>query len=354
MNIKKLITLLLFSSGLLTSSLYAGPDGNQLFDLNCAACHGSDGSGSIGARLSTIPLSTMTDRYLFNTIRNGRPGRIMPDFNNLSDSQVNSLVAYLREFTNTQDIFLDDYSAQVDPDRGKSLYQQNCLGCHGEDGKSVGDGTGVAISRERDHTYIPPALNNQGFLASADDKQIRHFIRVGNKNLNMPAFAKILTTDEINDVVAYIRSFESNNDVVASISDEKEQNNDSPSLFFDSPYDFQTTIKNLKQALVGANFRTFPDRYLEQGLFDDNDVNKHHLTIRFCNFAYLYQMLNIEPRLGMFLPCRITVIENLDGSVQLIAMNLMKIREFFNNEQLKEFAEQMQQNQLDIIEEATL
>ena len=86
-----------------------------------------------------------------------------------------------------------------------------------------------------------------------------------------------------------------------------------PAFIVESPYSFEKTVGNIKAALIGANFRTFPQRYLEQGLVDEFSHNTRQVSIRFCNFRELYSMLNIEPRLGTVLPCRITVVEGKDG-----------------------------------------
>jgi cytochrome c oxidase cbb3-type subunit 3 len=64
-------------------------------------------------------------------------------------------------------------------------------------------------------------------------------------------------------------------------------------------------------------------------------------------------MLKTEPRLGIGLPCRITVVEQEDGQVQLIAMNMALIARLFNNEQLESYAAQMNTRQLEIMEEVT-
>jgi len=65
-------------------------------------------------------------------------------------------------------------------------------------------------------------------------------------------------------------------------------------------------------------------------------------------------MMRVEPRLGVGLPCRITVVEQDDGAVKLIAMNLRLIAQLFNNDQLLEYAAELHAIQLEIIDDATL
>ncbi|HEY2117055.1 MAG TPA: c-type cytochrome [Candidatus Angelobacter sp.] len=75
-----------------------------------------------------------------------------------------------------------------------TLYQQNCAGCHGLQGKG-----GAAI-----------ALNSPVYLEIADDATIRRITAQGVAGTAMPAFAQssggMLTDDQINAIVAGIRS----------------------------------------------------------------------------------------------------------------------------------------------------
>jgi cytochrome c oxidase cbb3-type subunit 3 len=226
----------------------------------------------------------------------------------------------------------------------------DCQKCHGPDGAGEGEGTGVTLSRDRSFLVMPSSISNPGFLASAPDELIHHSVSVGRKSSGMPAFGRgKLTPVEINDVVAYVRSFEQRVSMPEALTDEER-----PTHLYESPYDFDTTIDNVKQALSGANFRIFPDRFFEQGLTDEFSVNQRQVGIRFCNFNLLYGMLKIEPRLGVVLPCRITVTERPDGSVMLAVPNLRVVSRWFNNDELVDLWDGMQESFVEIIEEATL
>jgi mono/diheme cytochrome c family protein len=81
-------------------------DAKTIFDSKCAECHGKDGRSRtfkskhfVHARDLTNAQwqADVTDERLFNSIRNGK-GK-MPAFGRkLSDSQIDSLVAYVRRF----------------------------------------------------------------------------------------------------------------------------------------------------------------------------------------------------------------------------------------------------------------
>jgi len=86
------------------ASLFTRADAKSTFDLKCAKCHGRDGRGKTTrgrlthARDLTVAQwqNDVTDERLFNSISNGR-GKKMPGFKkNLSESEIDALVAYVR------------------------------------------------------------------------------------------------------------------------------------------------------------------------------------------------------------------------------------------------------------------
>ncbi len=343
---------LLFFILLLSISLsaYAAPDGKKLYDNHCSICHNKKGLGGIGAPLTPAKVVNYSDDFIFKTIRLGRKGRVMPAFDHLSDSQVNAIIEYIKSWNKvSKTIIFSDQKINGDVENGKKIYQEKCQSCHGESGKSNALGTGVTISRQRDFKIVPPDLGNPGYLASANDAFIKNSIISGQLGSAMPTLDELALSDkELDDVVSFIRSFEN------VTKDEIKPETQEPTLIFDSPYDFDTTVTNLKNALTGLNFRYFPDRYLEMGLGDEKDMNKKQMTLRFCNFKDLYDMINMDPRLGIFLPCQITVVENEEGSVQLYLMNMTLISKLFNNDQLTVGAQEMHEIMLEVIDEATL
>jgi len=326
------------------------PNGEKLYNSHCSTCHNTHGLGGMGTPLTPAKVVNYSDEYLYNTIRLGRKGRIMPAFNHLSDGQVNAIISHIKSWNQVSKVVVfSKEPIKGNRAKGKIIYQKKCQSCHGENGKSNAVGTGISISRERKFKIAPPDLNNVGYLASASDSYIKNSLISGQIGSTMPSIKKLgLNDQDLNDVISYIRSFEQ------SIDENIEPETQDPTLIFDSPYDFDTTVKNLKMALTGLNFRYFPDRYLEMGLGDKSLINTKQLSLRFCNFKQLYQMINTDPRLGIFLPCRITIVENDEGKVQLHLMNMTLISKLFNNDQLTEGAQKMHETMLEVIDEATL
>ena len=345
--IRLLSALLLLLASAVT---LAAPDGATLFAQNCAACHGEKGSGGIGVPLALPSFqASVSDDYIRKTIRLGRPGRIMPAFQKLSDAEVDALVKYVRSWNAAQAMHFDPAPIKGDPTHGKQLYAKYCAACHGANGEG-GKGTGVTFSRPRDLPIMPPALHNPGFLAAASDSMIKYTLMHGRAGTPMIAAAKRgLQERDVDDLVSFIRQFQQ--EPVSSSA--TLLNTESAILTMDSPYDLATTIENLKRAVGNNNFIFIREQNLDAGLVPEDSEDPHQHIIYFCNFSLLNQALANDPRVGLFLPCRITVAED-HGKVKLMAVNPKRLSRMFNDSNLNDLCQQMTQQYLAIMEEATL
>ena len=337
---------------LLSANTFAAPHGDELYARHCSSCHGNDGKGGVGVPLA-LPsfLNSVSDEYLKKTIRQGRPGRIMPAFNVLSDAQLVAIVKHLRSWSDKPAPKEDNSVIKGNAKNGKELFAKYCAQCHGEDG-SGGKGTGVTFSRKRDLPIIAPALNNAGFLASASDVMLRDTITYGREGTPMTsALVTGLSETDIDDIVSYIRSLEES----AEKSKQALNGNgsDSPVIMIDSPYDLDETVANLKQAITDQNFTLIRTEYLEHGLVEEGKENKKQVALHFCNFDFLFKALSVDPRVGMFLPCRVTVIEN-NGKVQVSTINPKRLGKLFNNHELDEYCDEMYEVYSTLLEDATL
>jgi cytochrome c oxidase cbb3-type subunit 3 len=272
----------------------------------------------------------------------------MPAFEDLGDAQVQAIVAHLRGWTGSPTPVLPDVPVVGVAAHGEALYAEHCAACHGADLQGA-TGTGRTFSRRRDHQVMPPALANSGFLAAASDQFIKRVILDGRQGTAMVSFRdRGMPELDVNDIVAFIRSFETQQRAAAAPPPQP------ASLVAASPRGFEETVEALRAATKGMNFRSFAPRYLEQGLVNELDVNERQVTIRFCNFERLYEGLKTDRRLGMILPCRITVLEQADGSVLVVAMNLERILPLFNNDDLRVLFQELHEAQQEILDEVTM
>jgi mono/diheme cytochrome c family protein len=189
--------------------------GRVWFAGACAGCHGENGEGSSGPSLANPAfLRAASDGFLMATMALGRDGTPMRPVKkgeqsilSLSSDQVNDVVAYLRSWESSPPTTGIPHRFVVpwDHARGRRLYEANCAGCHGASGRPEAAGSGAAGP-------WAPALANDGFLAAATDGFLQATIARGRMGTAMRPFGLggqglgELAPDEIDDIVAYIRS----------------------------------------------------------------------------------------------------------------------------------------------------
>ncbi|HKF25206.1 MAG TPA: c-type cytochrome [Candidatus Acidoferrum sp.] len=128
-------------------------EAKSTFENICAACHGLDGRGAergpdIVSRRETAGKS---DADLLAVVREGRPGKGMPGFAGLGETQISGLVAYLRELQGTGKQQVSGGDAR----RGRELFfgKGRCSECHmaaGQGGFFAADLTGFAAKKNAD------------------------------------------------------------------------------------------------------------------------------------------------------------------------------------------------------------
>jgi cytochrome c oxidase cbb3-type subunit 3 len=349
-------TLLLATLAMGASSAWAAQaplspkEGATLYWRNCAACHGEDGSGGIGVPLSLPSFqATVDDAYLRKTIRLGRTGRVMPAFTQLSDAEVDAIIKHLRTWHKGPAPVYDARPIKGDAAKGAKLFGKYCAGCHGAAGEGS-HGTGVTFSRPRDFPIMPPALRNPGYLASVSDAQIKATLIKGRQGTPMVSFVKRgLRERDIDDVVAFVRSLQTR----SIAKEEKVLEAGEPVFVVESSYDLATTIENVKRAATSNNFVFIREQTLDAGIAPEGKENPRQHIVYFCNFGMLNQALAMDPRVGLFLPCRITIVER-EGKVSMMTVNPKRLSAIFNNTELNEMCDQMTKQYLAIMEEAAL
>jgi cytochrome c oxidase cbb3-type subunit 3 len=76
------------------------------------------------------------------------------------------------------------------------------------------------------------------------------------------------------------------------------------------------------------------------------------MVVRFCNFKNMQKFLKLDPRLGVILPCRATVVENNQGEVHIYLENYVHAIKRFNNEQISIDAKDLIDSMKEMVEEA--
>jgi len=332
-----------------TSDRDEGSEGGRLYALHCSACHGNYGRGGVGIPLALDDfLESVTDRYIALTIRFGRPGRVMPPFPRLTGHEVLAITKYIRSLHWADEPQFSSEPVVGDPASGRKLFAAFCAQCHGAKGEG-GYGTGVSFSRPRFKSILAPALNNAGFLASASDQIIKHSLiqgREGTPMRSMPALG--LSEQDVNDLVSHIRSFQHQS--MGRVAVERPAN---AILARQSPHSYQQTIENVKKAVADSEYSIVREQLLGEGIVDPDEGERKQHVIYFASLQMISDGLARDPRIGLFLPGKIIVVEH-DGVVQVLASNPKQYAALFNNMALSDFAGTLYRAYRAILQEATL
>lgn len=87
--------------------------------------------------------------------------------------------------------------------QGKRIFYQQCVWCHA-------DATPAGPSNRSNLMPVPPLLNDGATLNTESDAFIQNIITLGGsalgKSAMMPPYAKMLSTEEIRSVIAFMRA----------------------------------------------------------------------------------------------------------------------------------------------------
>lgn len=174
--------------------------GRADYETYCGFCHGNDGEGYLADNANALAnqnfLATASDDFLRRSTIYGRPGTPMSPWGEvqggpLSDAQVDNIVAYIRQWQREPSVNVDDVEVEGGALLGQSVYNVFCDDCHGATGEGIS-----AVS-----------LNNAWFHELASDGFIRHAIEFGRPGTAMPAYGDQLNATQIDNLVAYIRTW---------------------------------------------------------------------------------------------------------------------------------------------------
>jgi mono/diheme cytochrome c family protein len=190
-------------------SLSSLPNGESLsagliiYAENCSACHGANGAGTlIAPAIDTAALRDAAREDIIDTVAFGVPGSLMASWEGkLTFEEISSVVDLIYAWPDVVETGIEFPEAEQvnipsSPEAiaaGERLFSVACTSCHGVDGYG---------------TRMAPALNNEIFLSEFPDAVIYQVIAGGVPGTLMPAWGSRLTDQEIQTLVAYLRSWQ--------------------------------------------------------------------------------------------------------------------------------------------------
>ena len=160
----------------------AGLSGEELYNINCAACHQQGGEGKAGfapAIRNRDFLAIASDEFIRKTVARGRPGTSMVARPDLEGKQLDSIFNYLRSIpvSLSQEVHVNPnivFAGNVQ--EGEETFNVYCASCHGD--KGVGYSAGGA----------GPGIGLAGFLDVASDDYIYQTLKIGRAGTSMRPF----------------------------------------------------------------------------------------------------------------------------------------------------------------------
>jgi cytochrome c oxidase cbb3-type subunit I/II len=238
--------LILLASRLCPAAADADPNdfnkylqGRYIFKSQCAPCHGATGRGNgpwakgmpvqprnfrMGIfNYRTTPMGFQpTDDDLRRTIAGGVSGTAMPTFKKtLSDRDLNSILVYLKNLSSrwkdperltnsvqlptTPDWFFNEKELPAHAKKGRVLYDQICLNCHGSEGRGNGPGT-VGLTNVWGHVVAPADLALEHHRSGPTRNDLFRTIAMGLDGTPMIGFRGALKNEQIWDLIAVVET----------------------------------------------------------------------------------------------------------------------------------------------------
>ncbi|MGI9265349.1 MAG: c-type cytochrome [Gammaproteobacteria bacterium] len=207
---RNLITVACFTTFLFCGVAVAQPAVNAEkaasdYQTYCALCHGDDRLGYANDSAPSLLSDTLYElgpMVPSMAISYGRVGTPMGPYLDevggpLTSADIRNLAVWLtRESGHTPPEQSQHPLTPITGDiaLGRTLYDENCTGCHGDEGQGHGpDGPGTA-------------LNNATMLATSPDIFLKAAIARGRSGTLMQSFGDKLSDHEINSLVAFLRT----------------------------------------------------------------------------------------------------------------------------------------------------
>ena len=177
--------------------------GLTVYAENCAACHGSNGSGTVIApAIDTPDLRQTPVEELVDLVTSGVSGTLMAGWDDmLEPTEITAVIHLILRWPDLVQAGVDFPEVEVmtiptSPElmaAGNQLFNIACKSCHGVDGYG---------------SPMAPAVNNQLFLSETPDAAIYQIIAGGIPGTLMPAWGSRLNDQEIQSLVAFLRGQE--------------------------------------------------------------------------------------------------------------------------------------------------
>ena len=184
-------------------------EGEKVFKVHCARCHGIAGKGGEGSNLVRSKLKYATDdQALIDLLGEGIPGTGMPAIWSLDEQKRTLVAGYVRTLGQ-----LEVEEMPGDPNRGSEIYQSSggCPACHIIAGIGIGIGPELTyVGDQRGLDYLRQSLTDPAATQS-QTMGYQNFLTVRVKSLQSEVEGLRINEDaftvQVRDMSGMIHSF---------------------------------------------------------------------------------------------------------------------------------------------------
>ena len=335
----------------------------QLINKSCALCHGIHGqgaSGKLSPRIAGLPRD-----YIIKAMKDYVDGtRVYPlmvrtsQIDEFTEKDFNDVAAYLSALDLSSDARFDIKSTFGDADAGKKIYRSDCRNCHARDayGKPSKEAPPLA-GQHPEYLFTTMRGFKEGHRIHANDREDDSFVDYGDEDfMNLAAY---LATKDDRKIVA---GYEFNPPIFRTNLALRDRDNLSDSIQITDitqtvvrmAVDAGVTTAQAEKAMIAKAKEIGLKKVAQQKVsqfLSKQGVEMPHLSIfQFCNPLDARLMVMADPVFSSYMPCRISMVEDPDGKLWLMMLNLdMLINSKLLPTEVVETAVRVNQQMLDVM-----
>ena len=323
--------LLLGSNAAWSADMFNG----QMLNKSCALCHGAYGqgaSGKLSPRIAGLP-----KEYIIKAMKDYVDGtRVYPlmvrtsQIDKYSERDYEDVAAYLASIDLSPDPMFDIRAPFGNADEGQKIFRKECRTCHGSDGYGRPSKEAPPLAGQHpEYLYTTMRNFNTKFRIHANDKEDETFNE--------------LTEEDFVNLTAYLATLDDAR-VIAGFQFQPPIYRPSLARPARSEVADSIQITEIAQTVVrmAAEQGVTPEQAEEAMLakaeeiglmkvgqqkvsqfLARQDVQMPHLSIhQFCNPLDARVMVMADPILSSYMPCRISMVEDENGKLWLMMLNL--------------------------------
>jgi len=351
--------MLLFSLPVLGADLANG----QRLNKSCALCHGLHGqgaSGKLSPRLAGLP-----KEYIIKTMKDYVDGaRTYPlmvrtaQLEKFTEKDYDDVATYLSSLDLSSDERFNIQSAFGDAKKGKKIYKSDCRNCHKKNGYGKPSKEAPPLAGQHPaYLYTTMRGFKEGHRIHDNDKEDDSFKDYEDADfINLAAY--LATLDDVKIVQGYRFAPPMYRPSLASAPRKELSNNiqitDITQTVVRMAVDKGVTTEAAENAMIAKAKEIGLKKVAQQKVsrfLSKKGVKMPHLSIfQFCNPMDARLMVIADPVFSSYMPCRISMVEDGDGKLWLMMLNLdMLINSELMPAEVVETAIRVNQQMLDVM-----